>query len=246
MSQVAYASGAMADLSSVTAAARRAGALVAWDLSHSAGAVPVDLDDHEVDLAVGCTYKHLFAGPGAPAFLYVARRLQPRLRSPIPGWFGQRQQFAMAPGYEPLDGVGRFAAGTPSILGVVAVDEGVGLVAEAGLARVREKGMALTALIVDLAGEWLAPLGFTLSSPRAADRRGNHVSLAHPDAHRIGAALIAEAGVVPDIRPPDLLRLGPSPLAGRFVEVWDGLARTRDLVAAGRHLAYDATPGRVT
>ncbi len=230
LSHVAYRSGALADLPALTAAAHDAGALVLWDLCHSVGSVPVDLAAAGADLAVGCTYKYLNAGPGAPAFLYVRRDLQAALQQPIWGWFGQRDQFAMAPGYDPQLDVRRFLTGTPSILGTVAVAEGVALLAEAGLDRLRAKGVALTSYAVDLADAWLAPLGFTLASPRDAARRGSHVTLRHPDAAAICRALISDALVIPDFRAPDRLRCGAAPISTRFTEVWDAFDRLRRLL----------------
>jgi kynureninase len=246
LSHVAYRSGALADLEALTARARRYDAHVVWDLSHSAGAVPVNLRDAGVELAVGCTYKYLNAGPGAPAFLYAAQEVQPRLRSPIWGWFGQREQFAMERDYDPVDGIGRFMAGTPPILDLAAVEEGVRVTADAGVDRLREKSVAQCELIVALHDAWLAPLGFELGSPRDPERRGSHVSLRHPDAWPICRALIERAGVVPDFRDPDSIRLGVAPLYTRFADVWDALDRLRGLVERGEHTAFDATPGRVT
>ena len=179
LSLVSYRSGALADLAGITAAAHEAGALVLWDLSHAAGAVEVELEEAGVDLAVGCTYKYLNGGPGSPAYLFVRRDLQEELRSPIQGWFGQRDQFAMGPRYEPVEGIGRFAAGTPPMLGLAAVEAGVELVEEAGIGAIRAKAAALTELAIELADERLAPLGFALGTPRDAAERGAHVSLRH-------------------------------------------------------------------
>jgi kynureninase len=246
LSHVAYRSGALADLRALTDVARRFDAHVVWDLSHSAGAVPVDLREATVELAVGCTYKYLNAGPGAPAFLYVAEEVQPRLRSPIWGWFGQRDQFEMDRDYDPVDGIGRFMAGTPPILDLAAVETGVRLTAEAGIGALREKSIALCELIVALHDAWLVPLGFELGSPRDPERRGSHISLRHPEAWPICQAMIARAGVIPDYRGPDSIRLGVAPLYTRFVDVWDALDRVRGLVERGDHAAFDATPGRVT
>ena len=246
LSHVSYRSGALADAAAITAAAHAAGALALWDLSHSAGAVPVELAAWGVDLAVGCTYKYLNAGPGSPAYLYVRRDLQDELRSPIQGWFGQRDQFRMGPRYEPAEGIERFLAGTPSILGLVAVEAGAELLAEAGIERVRAKSTALTELLVELHDERLAPLGFELGTPRDPARRGSHVSLRHPDAWRITQALIERARVVPDFRGPDSVRLGVPPLYTRFVDVWDAVDRLAALVLANEHEEYDAALGRVT
>ncbi|WDZ83225.1 kynureninase [Micromonospora cathayae] len=246
LSAVSYRSGSLLDLGAVTAAAREAGAYVLWDLSHAAGSVPVELAANGVDLAVGCTYKYLNGGPGAPAFLYVRRELQGGLRQPIQGWFGQRDQFRMGPRYEPAPDVDRFLVGTPPILSLAALEPALAVFAEAGIDRLRAKGMALGELMVDLADAWLTPLGFTLASPRDPRRRGSHVSLAHPDALRISRALISEAGVVGDFRTPDRLRLGPAPLYTRFVDVWDALDRLRDLVARGVHEQLPVASPRVT
>ncbi len=245
LSHVSYRSGAVADLAAVTRLAHRAGALTLWDLSHSAGSVPVSLTDAEVDLAVGCTYKYLCGGPGAPAYLYVRRELQERLRQPIWGWFGQRDQFAMGPAYDPAPGIDRFTVGTPSVLAIYAVEEGVRLVADAGIEALYRKGQALTGYLVELAEAWLAPLGFRVASPRDDARRGAHLTLQHPAAWQICQAA-ADRGVIADYRTPDRLRLGPAPLYTRFVDGYDALDRLRDLIAAGAHEGYPAEPIRVT
>src|SRR6516165_10695725 len=238
LSHVAYRSGALADMAQITAIAHDAGALMLWDLCHSAGSVPVDLDGCGADLAVGCTYKYLNAGPGAPAFLYVRNDLQQQLHQPVQGWFGQRDQFAMGPSYDPVPGIGRFMTGTPDIIGISAVSEGVSLLAEAGIGALRDKGMRLTGYLINLADAWLAPLGFNLASPRDAARRGSHVCLRHPEAARIGAALTA-AGVIGDLREPDRLRLGLAPITTSFTDVWEA-ADTIRRIAAGE----DATRPR--
>jgi kynureninase len=246
LSHVDYRSGALADMPAFTAAAREAGSTVVWDLCHSAGAVPVDLRGAGAELAVGCTYKYLNAGPGAPAFLYVAEELHARLRSPIWGWFGQRDQFAMERDYDPLPGIERFLAGTPTILAVAAVEAGARLTAEAGTEALRAKSIAQTELAVALHDAWLAPLWFELGSPRDAARRGSHVALRHEQAWPICRALIERADVIPDFRGPDTIRLGIAPLYTRYVDVWDALDRLRGLVERGEHREMDAAPGRVT
>jgi kynureninase len=245
LSAVAYRSGALADVAAVTATAREAGALVLWDLSHAAGAVEVDLAANGADLAVGCTYKYLNGGPGAPAFLYVRRELQEELRQPIWGWFGQRDQFAMGPAYDPVPGIGRFAVGTPPVLAAAAVEVGAGLVADAGIGRLAAKGRALTGLLVDLADAHLAPHGVALASPRDPARRGSHVTLAHPHAWQLTQALV-DRGVVPDFRTPDRVRLGPAPLYTRFVDVWDAVDRFRALLEDGGWAGYPEERARVT
>jgi kynureninase len=246
LSHVDYRSGALADMAAINALAHRAGALTLWDLCHSAGAVPVELDASGTDLAVGCTYKYLNAGPGAPAFLYVRREHLERLRQPIWGWFGQRDQFAMGPGYDPAPDVSRFVVGTPFVAGVALVEEGAALLAEAGIQRLRAKGVALTELLVALHDAWLAPLGFELASPRDAAVRGSHVALAHPEAYRVCQALISTAQVIPDFRAPDRIRLGPAPITTRFTDVWDAMDRLRRVVRDGIYLTVDPTRVRVT
>ncbi len=245
LSLVAYRSGALADVAEVTRLVHDSGALLLWDLSHAVGAVPVHLDDTGADLAVGCTYKYLNGGPGAPAFLYVRRDLQEELRSPIQGWFGQRDQFAMGPAYEPADGIERFGVGTPPVIGMAAVEVGAGITAEAGMAALAAKGRAMTDLIVALGDEWLVPAGVALASPREATRRGSHVTFAHPQAWQLTQALVDRL-VVPDFRTPDRVRLGPAPLYTRFVDVWDAMDRFRELLVSGEFNAFPAERARVT
>ena len=228
-SHVDYRSAAIADVPTITGLAHAAGALTVWDLCHSVAAVPVDLTASGADLAVGCTYKYLNAGPGAPAFLYVRHELQGELRNPIQGWFGQRDQFAMAQGYDPEPGIRSWLTGTAPVLGLAAVEEGARLAADAGIDPIRAKGIALTEYAIELHDAWLAPLGCELGSPRESARRGAHVSIRHPDARRLCRELIA-SGVVPDFREPDSIRFGLAPLYTRFVDVHDGMARLRALL----------------
>jgi kynureninase len=245
LSLVDYRSAAIADLAGIQAAADAVGAHAVWDLSHAVGAVPIELDTLGATLAVGCTYKYVNAGPGAPAFLYVRADWQDRLRQPIWGWFGQADQFAMGHGYAPGVGIARFATGTPPMLGVAAVAEGVDVLAAAGMAALREKSVGLTSLVVDLHDAWLEPLGFSLASPRDPALRAGHVSLAHPEAYQACQALIA-GGVVPDFRAPDRLRLGLAPATTSYVQVWDAMDRLRAIVASGDHLTYPAERATVT
>ena len=245
LSHVAYRSGALADMAEITGIAHDAGALVLWDLCHSAGSVPVELDACGADLAVGCTYKYLNAGPGAPAFLYVSRHLDGALRQPIQGWFGQREQFQMGPDYDPAPGIGRFLTGTPDISGTAAVEEGARLLADAGIDRLRDKGMRLTDYLIALADAWLAPLGCAVASPRDPARRGGHVCLRHPEAWRIGQALIHE-GVIGDYRTPDRLRLGPAPISTRYTDIWDAMDATRRILMSKDYEHFPAEPAQVT
>ena len=234
LSHVDYRTGALADTEAIEAASP---APVLWDLSHSAGVVVPE----GISYAVGCTYKYLNGGPGAPGFLHVRADRLAELENPIQGWFSQEAQFAMGPAYEPAAGIRRFLTGTPGIPALVAVEEGVRIVAEAGVERARAKAMALTAYAVELLDEWLAPLGFELAGPRDPAARGAHTSLRHPDAWPLCRALIERADVIPDFREPDLIRLGFAPLYTRFADVRDALARLRDLTARGD---YDRSPLR--
>jgi kynureninase len=232
LSHVDYRSGYLADLASLTATVHDAGALVVWDLCHSAGVVPIELDAHGADFAVGCTYKYLNAGPGAPAYVYVARRHLPGVEQPVPGWFGASDIFAMATDFAPAPDARRMLSGTPNVLGVVAVEEGVRLVAEAGVDRIRAKAVALTELAIELGDAWLAPHGARLRSPRDAAMRGAHVTVEVPDARVVTEELIVR-GVVPDYRNPDMIRLGLSPLTTTFEETWTALDALRDVLSSG-------------
>ena len=228
-SHVSYRSAHIADMAAINAIVRDAGALMLWDLSHSAGSVPLSLDGDRAPLAVGCTYKYLNGGPGAPAFMSVARELQAEIHQPIWGWLGRRDPFEMAPGYEADSGVRGLLSGTPPVLALTAVDEGVRIVTEAGMDAIRVKGIALTELAIALADARLAPLGVSVASPRDFARRGAHVALAHPHARELCARLI-EVGVIPDFRHPEVIRFGLSPLTTRFVDVWDGVEALRRLL----------------
>ena len=242
---VNYLDGRVLDVAALTEEVHAVGAVAAWDLAHAVGNVSVSLHDADVDFAVWCHYKYVNAGPGAPGFLYVAASLSGVLRSPVQGWFGQRDQFLMGRDYEPAPDIGRFLAGTPDIAGTAAVEEGVRLLAEAGIGRLRDKGMRLTDYLIALAGEWLTPLGCTLASPRDAAHRGSHVCLRHPEAWRIGRALI-RAGVIGDYRTPDRLRLGPAPITTAFTDVWDALDTTRQIIENKSYQDFPPEPARVT
>jgi kynureninase len=224
-SHVSYRTAAIADMRLISADVHAAGALMLWDLSHSAGSVPLALDEDGAGLAVGCTYKYLHGGPGAPAYMYVSAELQDELRQPIWGWLGRRDPFEMGPGYEAADGMRAFLSGTPPVLGLVAVDEGVRVVGEAGISAIREKGVALTEFAIALADG----IGLAVGSPRDPERRGAHVALVHPRARELCRALI-DGGVIVDFRAPDIIRFGFAPLTTRFVDVWDGIDALRRLL----------------
>lgn len=228
LSHVAYRSAFLSDMAAINELVHASGAVIVWDLCHSAGSVPVRLDETGTDFAVGCTYKFLNAGPGAPAFLYVRSDHQPELRHPLRGWIGDADIFAMDDPFRPADGIRRTLSGTPAIAGVRCVDEGVAMIAEAGIDRVRAKSTALTAMAIDLADDWLAPLGFRLASPRDDARRGGHVTLDHPDAQRL-TQLFIDNGIILDFRAPQGIRLGPSPLSTSYAELWTAFDRMREL-----------------
>ena len=229
VSQVAYKSAWLADLPGITRAAHDAGALVLWDLCHSAGVVPVDLDEHEVDLAVGCSYKYLNGGPGAPAFAYVASRHQGRLRQPIQGWMGHARVFEMGPAYEAGAGMRAWISGTPPVLGMVGIEDTVDLVESVGLDAIRAKAAALGDFVVDAVDARLAAHGVRVVSPRDAQQRGGHVTIAHPRSREIYQQLWSE-GVVPDFREPDGIRLGLAPLSTSYAEVAHALVRIEELL----------------
>ncbi|TIH36911.1 kynureninase [Subtercola vilae] len=226
-SHVAYRSGYLADVPALTRLAHDAGALIVWDLCHSAGSVETRLDDWGVDLAVGCTYKYLNGGPGSPAFAYVRRDLLGELRQPIWGWLGHADPFAMGPGYTPAPGIRSFQSGTPPVIGMLAMRDMIALIGEVGVEAVRAKSVALTSFTIELADEVLAPYGVEVASPRASAERGSHVTLDHPDFREIVAELW-RGGVVPDFRAPEGLRVGLSPLSTSFTEVAVGIAAVRD------------------
>ncbi len=232
LTHVDFRSGEMHDVVALTAAAHEAGALVLWDLAHSAGAVPVDLDGCGADLAVGCGYKYLNGGPGAPAFAFAARRHHEALRPPLQGWMGHAAPFDFELGYAPAPGVGRLRVGTPPILSLAALECGVAEIAAIGIEALRAKSLALSGLFIELVERECAGFGFELASPRDPERRGSQVSLRHPEGYAIVQALIA-AGVIGDFRAPDLLRFGFAPAYLRFVDVWDAVAALKGIMEAG-------------
>ena len=225
LSHVDYRSAAILDVAGITAQVRAAGGLVVWDLCHSAGVLPIALDADDVDFAVGCTYKYLDAGPGAPAFLYVASRHLPDVTQPVPGWFSVADLFAMADRYTAAPDIRRMLSGTPNVMGILAAREGVRLVGEAGIDAIRSKSVALTEFLLEL----LDLLDVTLLSPRDSAKRGSHVTIQVPDAEE-AAKRLGDRGVIPDVRRPHLLRLGISPLSTSFTEVHDGWAALADIL----------------
>jgi kynureninase len=229
LSHVAYRSGYLADVPAITKVVQDSGALMLWDLCHSVGVVPTQLDDWGVDLAVGCTYKYLNGGPGSPAFAYVRAGLQEQLKQPIWGWLGSAKPFEMGQGYEPAEGIRGFLSGTPPIVGMLAIQDTLALLDTVGIESVREKSVALTEYALRLADELLP--GVTVATPRDSDRRGSHVTL---DDDRFAALMpqLWERGVIPDFRRPNGIRLGLSPLSTSFTEVEIGVRAIAEMLAA--------------
>ncbi|HEX8487998.1 MAG TPA: aminotransferase class V-fold PLP-dependent enzyme [Propionibacteriaceae bacterium] len=229
-SHVAYRSGYVADVPAINHLVHSAGGRVLWDLSHSVGSVPVQLDDWEVDFAVGCGYKYLNGGPGAPAFGYVQNALQESAQQPIQGWMGHARPFAMGPGYEAARGIRAFLTGTPPILGMVPLRVGIALLGEAGIDRVRAKSLALTDFALSLIDAWLVPQGVRLGSPREHIHRGGHLTISRAGFDQVNAQLW-QRGIIPDYRAPDGIRLGLSPLSTTFSEVVVALTELTSLLA---------------
>jgi kynureninase len=244
LSHVDFRTGRRLDGARICQAARDAGTLTIWDLAHSAGAVPLELDDWGADLAVGCTYKYLNAGPGAPGFVYVRRDLQDLLGQPIWGWFGQARQFEMGENYEPAPGITSFLAGTPGLIGLRAVEAALGVTDQVGVGALWAKSVRLTELLLDRVDERLVPLGAKVVTPRQPDQRGSHVSISHPKARPWCRTLIEQRLVVGDFRPPDIFRLGPAPLYTRFVDCFDAVEEMARTLEAG--IDETAPSGRVT
>jgi kynureninase len=228
LSHVDFRSAAILDVAGITEEVHAAGALVVWDLCHSAGVLPLALDADDVDFAVGCTYKYLDAGPGAPAFLYVAARHLATVTQPISGWWSAADLFAMADRYTAAPDIRRMLSGTPNVMGILAAREGVRLVGEAGIDSIRAKSVALTDFLLEL----LDRTEVTVLSPRDSARRGSHVTIQVPDAAE-AAKRLGERGVIPDVRRPDLLRLGLSPLSTSFTEVFKGWAVLTEVLESG-------------
>ena len=246
LSHTAFKSAYTYDMAAVTALAHEAGALALWDLSHSAGAVPVDLNAAGADLAVGCTYQYLNGGPGAPAFLYVRRDLQDGLHNPIAGWFSQAAPFDFDLDYQPASGLRRMLTGTPPVLSLAAIEPGVDLLLEAGMDSMRVKSVQQSEYLIALYEDLLRPLGFQLNSPHNAAWRGSHVSIGHPEGWRINRALIEQMHVLPDFRAPDNIRLGITPLYTSFDDIHQAMQRLHAVVTERLYERYPVERPAVT
>lgn len=250
LSLVAFKSGYLYDLQAITEMAHRKGALILWDLSHAAGAVPVDLNGANADLAVGCTYKYLNGGPGSPAFLYVKEELQPLLDSPIQGWFGEQNPFNFGLQYTPSGTIRKYLAGTPPILSLAATRPGIEIVQEAGIQNLRKKSIHQSNYLLFLMQELLEPLGFSSGSPIDAFKRGSHIALRHTDAYRICQALInpetTSLRVIPDFREPDIIRIGITPLYTSYADLYKATMRIREIVTSNEHHRFTGKRNKVT
>ena len=243
---IQYRSGARSDIKSITDLARSYGALVVWDASHAAGAIEMNFDENGVDLAVGCTYKYGNSGPGSPAWLYVAKKIQGELQTPIQGWFANEDQFGMGPDFVKAKGIRGFQIASPSIIGIRGVQVAYEMIAEAGIDAIASKAAIGTQMMIDLFDEWLAPLGYTLLTSRNPKERGGHISIGHPDAAKICVALRKYANVIPDYRTPNAIRLAIAPLPTSYVEVWDGFQRMKDLTETRQYETVEGSDSRVT
>ena len=246
LSHTVFKSGYTYDMAAVTKQAHDAGALVLWDLSHSAGSVPIDLNAANADLAVGCTYKYLNGGPGAPAFLYIRRELQEQLANPIAGWMSQSNLFDFGLAHKPVSTLRRFLSGTPPVLSLALIEVGVDLLLSAGMGALRAKSVQQTEYLVSLWDAMLQPLGYTLNSPRDPAWRGSHISLGHPEGLRIDLALIRDCNVLPDFRYPDNIRIGIAPLYNTFADVHAVAAALAEVVEQGVYQKYPTEKPVVT
>jgi kynureninase len=250
LSHVAFKSAFMYDMARITSLAHSKGALMLWDLSHSVGVVPIHLNDCDVDLAIGCTYKYLNGGPGAPAFLYVRKDLQEKLSSPVWGWFGDESPFKFHPEYHASHSIKRFLIGTPPILSLSAIEPALDILLSVGIEKIRQKSILQTEYLLFLLGHILEPLGFFTGSPITTESRGSHITIRHSQAYRICQALIhpdyGDFIVIPDFREPDNIRLGIAPLYTSFIEIYDAVQSLKNIVEEKLFEFFDQSRQSVT
>jgi len=250
LSLVAFKSAFIYNATEITEHAHKMGALVLWDLSHAAGAVQIELNKTNADLAVGCTYKYLNGGPGSPAFLYVRNDLQDHMSCPVQGWFGDASPFEFDLQYRPAKGIRKFLTGTPPVLNLMAIEPGIDMILEAGMSNVHQKSIGLSEYFISLARKQLMPLGFSIGSPSSPQKRGSHVSLKHPEAYRICQALInpknSTIRVIPDFREPDNIRFGFTPLYTTYTEVFLTVNRLGKIVKKREYENYGQDKSDVT
>lgn len=245
-SVIQYRSGALNDVKELTKLIHKNGSLVVWDASHAIGVVDLQFDRDDVDLAIGCTYKYGNSGPGAPAWIYVSQKLQNELSMPIQGWFAQKDQFIMGSEFEKAEGMRGFQIASPSILGLRCVKTSFEIIKSASLRTISEKAAIGTSLMIEMFDELLAPLGFELTTPRDANRRGGHISIHHTDAEKIARGLRVDKNVIPDYRVPNCIRLAISPLTNSYEEIWEGFIRIADYVKSGDYQLLGEAKSSVT
>lgn len=250
LSHVAFKSAFMYNMAPLNELAAGKGSKIIWDLSHAVGSVPLKLNEWGAEMAVGCTYKYLNGGPGAPAFLYVRKDLQPRLESAIWAWFGHARPFEFGHEYEARSDVWKYAAGTPPILSMAAIEPGLDLLLNAGMDALRSKSLGMSAFFFDMYKQLLEPLGFSWASPTDPLQRGSHVSISHPEGYRICKALISpndgSTPIIPDFRNPDIIRLGFAPLYNTYKDLAEAVARIAAIVKNSVYLEYDPSLEAVT
>ena len=250
LSAVVFKSAFFYNMKRVTELVHSRGALMIWDLSHAAGAVPVDLTGCGADMAIGCTYKYLNGGPGSPAYLFVSKPLQDKLNPPVWGWFGDENPFDFRLDYRPAAGIRKFMVGTPPVLSLAATEPGLDLILEAGMENIRRKSILQTEYLIYLGEQKLKPLGFETGSPADPEQRGSHISLRHPEAYRICKALIEPGDdspvIIPDFREPDNIRLGIAPLYNSFEDIYQTGSRLGEIVSKRLFASYPADKDAVT
>lgn len=250
LSAVGYKSAWFYPMQELNAFALEHQSIIIWDLSHAVGVMNLDLRRSQTRIAIGCTYKFLNGGPGAPAFLYVEKEVQKALKNPIQGWFGHQNPFDFSLPYRAADGIQRFEAGTPPVLSMVGIEIGVDLALSAGIKNIRKRSQHLTSYFIEKAEKELSPLGYELQSPLSQERRGSHVTLSHPESWRICKALLdgKQSGIkiIPDFRPPNFIRFGVAPLYTRFIDLYTTAERLKEIVKTKEYEVYDHHKPRVT
>lgn len=250
LSHVVFKSAFMYDIKKINELAHEQNAFVIWDLSHAAGAVPINLNESNADMAVGCTYKYLNGGPGSPAFLYVRKDLQEKLINPIWAWFSHQKPFDFSLNYEAKNSIQRFSTGTPSVLSLAATEPGLDLIIEAGISNLRQKSALQSEFLLEIIQNCLVPLGFTIASPLDLHQRGSHISIQHTEGYRINRAMIepfdSSKPIIPDFRPPNNIRLGIAPLYNTFQELYETVVRIKQIVEEKQFEKYSAEKLNVT
>jgi len=250
LSLVTYKSAFMYQMKAINALAHDKNSLVLWDVSHAVGAVPIDLNNSNADLAVGCTYKYLNGGPGAPAFLYVSKALQASLKNPIWSWFSHEKPFDFEASYQPSESIQKFAISTPSILSLTPIEQGLDIVLEAGIENLRTKSVRQSTFLLELIEQELIPLGFKIASPALASERGSHISIQHPEGYRINRAMINPKAdnkiIIPDFRPPNNIRLGIAPLYTSFMDLYETVERIKNIVLEKEYALHSENKLHVT